>query len=123
MPVPVPDAARLAELSRHYGFGLTDVEISAYGPAVAATFGASERVEQLYAASAPKPPDRSWSEPAANPYGAWYVTTSIPGAAEGPLAGRTVAVKDNVMVAGGARRNGSGPVGGCRPAAESPRAH
>jgi amidase len=115
MPVPVPDAARLAELNRHYAFGLTDVELSEYGPVVAASFGASERVEQLYAASAPQAPEREWSEPAANPYGAWYVTTSIPGAAQGPLAGRTVAIKDNVMVAGVPMMNGSETVRGFVP--------
>src|SRR3954454_10881342 len=115
MPVPVPDAARLAELSRHYAFGLTDVELSEYGPVVAATFAASERVEQLYEASAPEAPEREWSEPVANPYGAWYVTTSIPGAAQGPLAGRTVAIKDNVMVAGVPMMNGSETVRGFVP--------
>src|SRR3954464_14859015 len=115
MPVPVPDAARLAELNRHYAFGLTDVELSEYGPVVAASFGASERVEQLYVASAPQAPEREWSEPAANPYGAWDVTTSIPGAAQGPLAGRTVAIKDNVMVAGVPMMNGSETVRGFVP--------
>jgi amidase len=87
VPVPVPDAARLGELNRHYGFGLTDVELREYAGAVAATFGASERVEELYAASAPQAPEGQWSQPADNPLGAWYVTTSISGAAEGPLAG------------------------------------
>ena len=36
----------------------------------------------------------------ANPYGAWYYKTRIEGAAEGPLKGKTVALKDNVLVAG-----------------------
>ena len=50
----------------------------------------------------PAMPERAWSrpEPADNPFNAWYVTTSITGAGEGPLAGKTVAIKDNTAVAG-----------------------
>lgn len=48
-----------------------------------------------------KYPSRSWRWPAQeeNPLGGWYVKTSIKGAATGPLAGRTVAVKDVIFVA------------------------
>jgi amidase len=113
--IPPPDADRLAGLNRHYAFGLSDAEIDEYGPAVAATLAASERVAELYAASAPVAPQREWSEPADNPLGAWYVTTSIPGAPDGPLAGKTVAIKDNVSVAGVPMTNGSRTVAGFVP--------
>src|SRR5262245_21153450 len=42
-----------------------------------------------------------------NPLGAWYVKTRITGAASGPLAGRSVAIKDNVLVAGVPMMNGT----------------
>ncbi len=42
-----------------------------------------------------------------NRYGAWYVKTTITGAAGGKLAGKTVAIKDNVCVAGVPMMNGS----------------
>ncbi len=42
-----------------------------------------------------------------NALGAWYVKTRIEGAAKGPLAGRTVALKDNVLVAGVPMMNGT----------------
>jgi amidase len=42
-----------------------------------------------------------------NPLGAWYVKTHIEGAPRGPLAGRTVALKDNVLVAGVPMMNGT----------------
>jgi amidase len=113
--IPPPDHARLVALNGHYGFGLSDAEIDEYGPAVAATLGSSERVEELYLATAPAAPDRAWSEPSENPLGAWYVTTSITEAAEGPLAGKTVAVKDNVCVAGVPMTNGSRTVEGFVP--------
>ena len=45
---------------------------------------------------------RDWHrpEPADNRLGAWYVKTDIPGAGQGKLAGKTVAVKDTVLLAG-----------------------
>jgi len=42
-----------------------------------------------------------------NALGAWYVKTRIEGAAKGPLAGRSVALKDNVLVAGVPMMNGT----------------
>jgi len=116
MPVPIPDAARLAMLSEHYHFGLSEAELAEFAPAVEATFASSEAVEMLYARTVPPMPTREWS-PAAHPLGAWYVTTQItdPEAVGGPLAGRTVAVKDNVSVAGVPMMNGSATVEGFVP--------
>ncbi|MGH3764565.1 MAG: amidase [Pseudonocardiaceae bacterium] len=53
--------------------------------------------------------------PAEDPHNAWYVKASITGAASGPLAGRTVAVKDSIMVAGVPMMNGSGLLEGFIP--------
>ena len=57
----------------------------------------------------PAMPERAWTRPDAadNPFNAWYVTTSITEGGEGPLAGKTVAVKDNTAVAGVPMMNGS----------------
>lgn len=115
MAVRPPDFTRLKELDARLAFGLTDAEIDEYVPAVTATLAASERVEELYEASAPPTPDRTWSAPADDPLGGWAVTTSIPGAADGPLAGKTVAIKDNVCVAGVPMANGSSSVRGFVP--------
>ncbi|MFP5021643.1 amidase [Pseudonocardia phyllosphaerae] len=114
-PIPPPDGAAIAALNEHYAFGLSEAEQAEFGPAVAATLAASERVEELYRQSAPQAPHREWSEPADNPLGGWYVTTSVAGAAEGPLAGRTVALKDNISLAGVPMTNGSRTVEGFVP--------
>ncbi len=45
--------------------------------------------------------------PEENRHGAWYVKTSIKGAASGPLAGRRVALKDNICLAGVPMTNGA----------------
>jgi amidase len=49
-----------------------------------------------------KYPHRSFTRPQAdeNKYGAWYARTSIKGKPGGPLAGRRIALKDNVCLAG-----------------------
>ena len=119
MSLPAPDAARIAALSDHFSFGLSDVEIEEFRAAVTGTLAHSEKVAKLHAETAPLPPERSWSEPARNPLGAWYVTTEIAGAPDGPLAGRTVAIKDNVAVAGVPMTNGSRAVEGFVPSADA----
>lgn len=100
MTIPSPDLPALARLNEHYCFGLSDAELKEFEPIVAGTLASSERVVEMYAAIKPEIPSREWSEPDRNPLGAWAVTTRIAGASEGPLAGKTVAVKDNVTVAG-----------------------
>ncbi|MFH7445357.1 amidase family protein, partial [Pseudomonas syringae pv. tagetis] len=54
-------------------------------------------------------PQREHSSPteAENLHGAWYVKTHNAGAQSGPLAGRTVDIKDNVSVAGVPMANAS----------------
>ena len=54
-------------------------------------------------------PERSWGFPDAadNPHGAWYVRTEIKGTGAGKLAGMTVAVKDNLLLAGVPLMNGT----------------
>jgi amidase len=53
--------------------------------------------------------------PEENPLNAWYWRCEIQGAADGPLAGKTVAIKDNVCVAGIPMMNGSATLEGYVP--------
>jgi amidase len=50
-----------------------------------------------------------------NKYNAWYRKTNIPGAATGKLKGKTVAIKDNVCVAGVPMMNGASTLEGYVP--------
>lgn len=50
-----------------------------------------------------------------NPHGAWYVKCTIEGAADGPLSGRSVAVKDNIFVAGVPMKDGATVLEGLLP--------
>ncbi|OLT13485.1 amidase [Pseudonocardia sp. CNS-139] len=117
MPVRPPDPQALAKVAEGYGLGLGDADIAQFAPLVHGLLGSWDAVEQLYAQTAPVAPKRAWTrpEPADNPLNAWYVRCEVTGSAEGPLAGRTVAVKDNTAVAGVPMMNGSATVEGFVP--------
>jgi amidase len=50
-----------------------------------------------------------------NPLNAWYVKTEIKGASRGKLAGRSIAIKDNIAVAGVQMMNGASTLDGYVP--------
>src|SRR5919206_1585384 len=117
-----PDRDDVAALARSYGMQHSDAELDTYALLVAGAFDSYDAVEELYAGIAPQPrTDRSSSRPddADNPLGAWYVRTDIRGADHGPLAGRTVAIKDNIEVAGVPMMNGSDTLEGFVPARDA----
>lgn len=117
MPVHPPDPDALDIVSRRYGLGLSAADIASFSPMVHGLLTSWDAVEELYNASVPTMPQRAWNRPEAadNPYNAWYVTTSINEHADGPLAGLTVAVKDNTSVAGVPLMNGSKTMEGYTP--------
>ena len=118
MPVRPPDDSELRRITEHYGLGLSDTERGEYIPVVTGLLGSWDALEELYGRSAPQPRhDRKWHRPdqADNRLGAWYVRTEITEGGRGPLAGRTVAIKDNTMVAGVPMMNGSETVEGFIP--------
>lgn len=117
MPVQPPDPTEMARVAERYRLGLDEGDLASFAPVVEGLLSSWDRVEELYEQSAPTPPERPWSRPDGqhNPYNAWYVTTEITEGGQGPLAGRTVAVKDNTMVAGVPMMNGSATVEGFVP--------
>ena len=121
MPVDPPSSAALDGISRHYCLALSPQDVTSFAPAVAGLLSSWDAVERLYAENAPSAPDRTWTRPADadNPLGAWYVTTSISGKEDGPLTGRSVAIKDNTAVAGLPMMNGSRTLEGYVPARDA----
>lgn len=109
MGMDAPDPQQLRALADRYGLDLDADDIASFQPLVAGLLESWHAVEQLYADIAPDAPDRRWSWPedGENPLSAWYVRTELHGADDGALAGRTVAIKDNTMVAGVPMMNGS----------------
>ncbi len=118
MTVSRPSAAELDAAARHFGFHLDAAALQQYRAAVDATLTSYDVVDALYDELArPQAPDRAYRFPAPedNPLGAWYVTAEIRSGAAGPLSGRTVAVKDNIAIAGIPMMNGSRAVEGFVP--------
>jgi amidase len=117
LPPPTPEA--LAALAARLGLGIDATDLETYYGAASGLLGSWETVDRLYAEQAPVPPARTWQEPVSNPLGAWYVTADIAGAGDGPLAGKTVAVKDNIAVAGVPMMNGSTTLAGFVPSSDA----
>ena len=111
MTVGRPTAGDLAEINRRLGLGLTAAELDELLGLVDETLRIHDWLEELPEDAAPegRAADRVAHRPTSdeNPLGAWYYKTSIAGSLEGPLAGRTVVVKDNICVAGVPLMSGS----------------
>ena len=118
MPLRRPTAAQIQALGNTLGMSLTAGESEAFVRMLEGTFDAYDQVDampdHLPEVTYPRAPGR---RPAAadNPHNAWAIRTSIKGAATGPLAGRTVAIKDNICVAGVPMAMGTGYLEGYMP--------
>jgi amidase len=117
MPITPPTAGDLASIARHYGLHLEPEDLESFRVLAVRLLASYDQVERLYEASQPEPPQRPYQWPAedGNDLGAWYVTTEITARQDGPLAGRRVAVKDNIAVAGIPMMNGSRAIEGFLP--------
>ncbi|WP_424215788.1 amidase (plasmid) [Streptomyces sp. BI20] len=122
MPVEPPSSARLDELAARAGFALSAAERDAIGAVSGTLLDAWGVVERLHAEHSPAVPvgrEHHRPDPAENPWGAWCVRTRLRERDAGPLAGLTVAVKDNVAVAGVPMTNGSAVLAGHTPAEDA----
>jgi len=101
---------RVIDIAKGLGIELRGQEVDAYVTLLKGNLAALAVIDSLPDETPPlRYPRRDFRRPAPeeNRLGAWYVRSDIPGAAKGKLAGRTVAVKDNVLVAGLPLQNGT----------------
>ena len=98
--------AAAAELGLELDDAACDSYLALIGP-TAEAYRALEALDEPGLESRGGP--REWRRPAPeeNPFGAWYVRTEINTRTDGPLGGRTVALKDNVALAGVPMMNGA----------------
>jgi amidase len=117
-----PALDELRSDARKAGFDLSHAELAAIQTYVSDFQSAAERVANaIPPAPPPKYGPRNSARPAEaeNPLNAWYVTASIKGAPTGPLAGKKIAIKDNVCVAGLPMMNGSKVLEGFVPSTDA----
>src|SRR5919201_3401638 len=110
MGIKPPAVEELARISSSYGFEIGFDRLERFRAVIEQTLGSYERLGELVEPGLPvKYPRRPGRRPPPeeNPLGAWYWKTEIRGAPSGPLAGKTVAIKDNVCVAGVPMMNGT----------------
>jgi amidase len=118
MAVNRPTVAQLQEVARGLGIHLSDEHAATYLAILQPNFDAYDLIDALPdflpQVTYPRTPGyRPAGEE--NKYGAWYVKSTIKGASAGKLAGKTVAVKDNVCVAGVPMMNGASTLEGYVP--------
>jgi amidase len=110
MSVRLPTVEQLLEIAGSFGMKLTSEDAASFRGLMTGSIAAYNRLDELPEPKLPvKYPRTSGYRPAAqeNPWNAWYYKTNIRGADNGVLAGKKVAVKDNICVAGVPMMNGS----------------
>lgn len=103
MSVEAPSAAELRQCAAELGLTLSDDDMASFFGLIGETLQAYDLVDSL-PDNLPevKYPRTAGYRPGGeeNRYGAWYVKSTVAGASGGPLAGKTVVLKDNVCLAG-----------------------
>jgi amidase len=116
--VKPPTFAQLREVAGELGMSFSDEELAAHHQALLPGISAYNQLgrmpDELPPVAYPRLPGRR-PPPEENPYGAWYVKTEIAGAASGKLNGKSVALKDNICLAGVPMMNGASTLEGYVP--------
>jgi amidase len=118
MAVKQPTLEELARIAHAYHFSPTPEDLESFRGLMAPVLMSYARLDQLTEPTLPVKYPRSPGyrpQPENNPLGAWYWRCDVKGAANGPLAGKTVAIKDNVCVAGIPMMNGTSVLEGYVP--------
>jgi len=103
MTVRPPTSIEIEEIARDFGLSLDAEDVESFRGLVTPLVGALRAIDALPDAFPPVRYPRTPGtrpEPEENPLGAWYVKTRVEGARSGKLTGRTVVLKDTVMLAG-----------------------
>ena len=114
----LPTIAQLRESATELGMAPSDEYLEAtqriIGPLAAAYRSLDGIPDELPEVRYPRTPGYR-PEAGENPHNAWYYKTAIKGAKRGKLAGKRVAVKDNICVAGVPMMNGASTLEGYVP--------
>ncbi|XP_035676961.1 amidase-like isoform X1 [Branchiostoma floridae] len=108
--VRTPSLQQLSQSAAKFNLDIDEAELKQYQDVIKEALVSYDRVDKMTepipAVKWPRTP--GWRpDPEDNPHNAWYFRTEITGASTGKLHGKTVAIKDNVAVAGVPMMNGS----------------
>jgi amidase len=118
MAIVRPTLDQLLEIAGRLNMQLTNEQASEYLALMQGSFDAYDLVDEHLDFVPPVRYERSSGyrpSDSQNPLNAWYYRSEVNGAPEGKLAGRTVALKDNVALAGVPMMNGAVPLEGFVP--------
>ncbi|XP_077985200.1 urethanase-like isoform X2 [Glandiceps talaboti] len=107
--VRAPSCAELGDIAKSYGLVMTEDELKEYEEVISKSLGQFDKLEELVEPQLPVKYPRTPGhppKPADNPYNAWCWRCDIKGVSSGKLAGKTIAIKDNIPIAGVPLRNG-----------------
>jgi len=116
--VTPPTLDELSSIADQYRLNLSRDDLKVYQGVIEGAIGSYRRVSELEDPKLPVKYDRKRGyRPAArdNPLNAWYWRCSIEGSATGKLAGKKIALKDNICVSGIPMMNGSAVLEGFVP--------
>ena len=118
MTIRRPTAEQLLDIAQDLGMDLSADQLERFRGLMAGTIASYDVVEAMPdekpTVTYPRTPGYQ-PTPDENPLNGWYVKTTINGAPSGKLAGKTLAIKDNVCVAGVAMMNGASTLQGFVP--------
>ena len=109
---------QLRSVAEDLGMHMSDAELKSYDALMQANYLAYDAVDAMAdyvpAVKYPRTPGYR-PEGEENKYNAWYVKTEIKGAPNGKLAGKKIALKDNISLAGVPMMNGASTLEGYIP--------
>src|ERR1700716_2193919 len=118
MAVRRPTLDQLRSVAEDLGMHMGEEELKSYDALMQANYAAYEAVDAMpdYVPAVKYPRTPGYRpEGEENKYNAWYVKTEIKGASSGKLAGKKIALKDNISLAGVPMMNGASTLEGYIP--------
>ena len=120
--VAPPTLDELSRIAQQYYLHLSDDDLKVYQSIIDGALGSYRRLAELNEPTLPVKHPRStgYRPPGSeNPLNAWYWRCSVKGANAGKLAGKKIALKDNICLAGIPMMNGSAILEGFVPGVDA----
>jgi amidase len=118
MAIKRPTLDQLRNVAEDLGMHMSDDDLKSYQALLAGNFAAYDIVDAMpdYLPQVKYPRTPGYRpEGEENPRNAWYVKTTVKGAPGGKLSGKTIALKDNICLAGVPMMNGASTLEGYVP--------